>query len=288
MTFIPEVIKLMSPLKVATTLLSEEKNPTPMIAPIQAKLQRHFQPDESDLLVISQMKERFRQDFDGRYAYLQDLLYYASALDPRFKDLAFLDDNEAKDLIFMKLTAEVVQMNGQEGGSDTEMQNEDQAVDTLDDEDYAATASDTLDEAVDTLDEEDLAVDTHGVRSLHEEEQYSEEDCHDYQMFGDFLTARATVKTTRERAKEEILKYRERDSLCLGGDVLQWWKKQVDLPLLSALAKSYLSIPATSVPSERVFSTAGDIVTAQRSLLHPDHVDQLIFLKKNLRVEHLA
>lgn len=72
-------------------------------------------------------------------------------------------------------------------------------------------------------------------------------------MFGDFLTARPQV----------MFKYRERDSLGLSGDVLQWWKKQMDLPLLSALAKSYLSIPATSVPSERVFSTAGDIVTAQ-------------------------
>lgn len=104
---------------------------------------------------------------------------------------------------------------------------------------------------------------------------------------GDFCTPRAQMKTTRERAKDEILKYRERDSLCLGGDVLQWWKKQVDLPLLSALAKTYLSIPATSVPSERVFSTTGDIVTAQRSLLHPDHVDQLIFLKKNFKVGHV-
>ena len=47
MTLIQEVIKLMSPLKVATTLLSEEKEkPTiSMISPIQAKLQRHFQPD---------------------------------------------------------------------------------------------------------------------------------------------------------------------------------------------------------------------------------------------------
>lgn len=109
------------------------------------------------------------------------------------------------------------------------------------------------------------------------------------QMFGDFQTARPQMtKSTRESAKKEILMYRERDSLGLSGDVLQWWKKQMDLPLLSALAKSYLSIPATSVPSERVFSTAGDIVTAQRSLLHPDHVDQLIFLKKNLKRGHLS
>lgn len=114
MILIPEVIKLMFPLKVATTLLSEEKKPTiSMISPIQAKLQRHFQPYESDLPVISQMKERFRQDFDGRYTYLQDLLHYASALDPRFKDLAFLDGNDTKDMIFMRIIAEVVKMDGQ-------------------------------------------------------------------------------------------------------------------------------------------------------------------------------
>lgn len=47
MALIQEVIKLMTPLKVATTLLSEEKNPTiTMIAPLQAKLQKHFQPKE--------------------------------------------------------------------------------------------------------------------------------------------------------------------------------------------------------------------------------------------------
>ena len=114
MTLIPEVIKLMSPLKVATTLLSEEKTPTiSMISPIQAKLQKHFQPDESDLLIISLMKERFRQDFDGRYTYLQDLLYNATALDPSFKDLAFLENHSTKDMIFMKITAEVVMMDGE-------------------------------------------------------------------------------------------------------------------------------------------------------------------------------
>lgn len=68
MAMIPDVIKLMSPLEVATTLLSEEKKPTlSMISPIQAKLLKHFQPEESDPLETSMMKERFRQDFDGRY-----------------------------------------------------------------------------------------------------------------------------------------------------------------------------------------------------------------------------
>lgn len=43
-SLILEMIKLMSPLKVTTTLLSEERNHTISTA-IQAKLQWHFQPD---------------------------------------------------------------------------------------------------------------------------------------------------------------------------------------------------------------------------------------------------
>ncbi len=50
--------------------------------------------------------------------------------------------------------------------------------------------------------------------------------------------------------------------------------------LAFAKTEIFLCIPGTSVPAERVFSTAGDIVNAQRSVLRPDHVDQLIFLKK--------
>ncbi|XP_078029719.1 E3 SUMO-protein ligase ZBED1-like [Epinephelus lanceolatus] len=115
MALIQEVVKLMTPLKVATTLLSEEKNPTiTMISPLQAKLQKHFQAKESDLPEISEMKRRFNQDFSGRYANIQDTLHCATALDPRFKDLAFLDDETTKDTIFMKIAAEVVNMDGED------------------------------------------------------------------------------------------------------------------------------------------------------------------------------
>ena len=63
---------------------------------------------------------------------------------------------------------------------------------------------------------------------------------------------------------------------------LAWWKThQKRFPKLAELAKKYLSIPATSSSSERVFSAAGSIVNPKRSSLQPENVDLLVFLYKN-------
>ncbi|RXM92225.1 Zinc finger BED domain-containing protein 1 [Acipenser ruthenus] len=50
----------------------------------------------------------------------------------------------------------------------------------------------------------------------------------------------------------------------------------------SKLAKWFLCIPATSTPSERLFSAAGAIVTRKRASLSPSHADMLVFLHSNL------
>ena len=95
----------------------------------------------------------------------------------------------------------------------------------------------------------------------------------------------AVSRTTREKVLDEVMRYTEVKSLPLSTNPLNWWREhEGEYPLLSCQAKRYLGIPGTSVPSERIFSTAGDIVKAQRSALNPEHVDQLIFLKKNLHV----
>lgn len=108
LTLMPEIIKLLIPLQIATKCLSEEKRPTISItAPTLATLTRHFKPEDNDSPVISKMKETFREDFDTRYTYIQDFLYKASALDPRFKELEFLDDDLTRDTVFLEITTEV-------------------------------------------------------------------------------------------------------------------------------------------------------------------------------------
>ena len=87
----------------------------------------------------------------------------------------------------------------------------------------------------------------------------------------------------KERVADEIENYKKEECADIDNPLLWWMQNQFRFPLLSRMAKLYLAIPATSVPSERVFSTAGDIVTASRACLKPGHVDKLIFLKKNFK-----
>jgi len=50
------------------------------------------------------------------------------------------------------------------------------------------------------------------------------------------------------------------------------------------LAKKYLSISATSTSSKRLFSQAGNTMTAKRTQLKPKFFEKLLFLKKNHNV----
>ena len=93
-------------------------------------------------------------------------------------------------------------------------------------------------------------------------------------------------------------------------DVLQWWSSRVSLPFhspfffvfddftdlnciyscichqvtqfpkLSQIAREVLCIPATSASSERVFSDGGTLVSARRTGLTPDSIDNILFLHK--------
>ena len=66
-------------------------------------------------------------------------------------------------------------------------------------------------------------------------------------------------------------------------DPLTWWAGNINrYPTLAILARKYLSVCATSVPSERAFSLAGHIVNERRASLLPETVNMLSFLSDNL------
>ena len=65
-------------------------------------------------------------------------------------------------------------------------------------------------------------------------------------------------------------------------DALAWWKKSAHLyPRLASLAQKYLSIQATSAPSERIFSKASRIIEERRTRLDPGIAGKLLYVAFN-------
>jgi len=63
-------------------------------------------------------------------------------------------------------------------------------------------------------------------------------------------------------------------------NVLAWWKKNSDAyPILSLMARDFLSIPVSTVSSESAFSCAGRILGKNRTYLSPETLEALVCAK---------
>jgi hypothetical protein len=91
-----------------------------------------------------------------------------------------------------------------------------------------------------------------------------------------------TVLEQVRMLKEQVSRYRHHP-VTLKDNPIKWWESNKDMfPMLISLARQRLGVAGTSVPSERLFSAAGNLITAKRSCLSSDNVDLLLFLNKNL------
>lgn len=87
----------------------------------------------------------------------------------------------------------------------------------------------------------------------------------------------------RIRLSQEMDLYAAMPSIGADKDPLNWWKEHMkDFKLMAPFAKKYLAIQATSSPSERLFSKAGNIITPKRAQLNPEKANMLVFLAQNL------
>ena len=85
------------------------------------------------------------------------------------------------------------------------------------------------------------------------------------------------------QVQSELLRYKTEALISVDQPPLHWWSTRQHLyPNVGKLAQKYLCVVATSVPSEQLFSTAGNVISVKRTALLSENVEKLSFLHDNL------
>ncbi len=238
-TLAVELVKVLSPFEVATTFFSYEQNSSlSCILPVIFGLVESLKESSEDCRAIHEFKQLMVAEMKRRWELdsldTSSCLVIAAALDPRFKQLKFLND----------LQIEAVKS-----------------------------------EITERMDSFASPVDPPCTSTPQEEPPAKKRKTALDVLLGEDDTSSSHVSTT-----EELNQYMTEKPLQRDAAPLDWWKANAHrYPRLASVSKGILAIPATSTPSERIFSTAGLTVTKLRSCIKPKNVDALIFLNHNLK-----
>ncbi len=101
----------------------------------------------------------------------------------------------------------------------------------------------------------------------------------------------AADKTIKIRCEHQLASYdliqqmKMKDKDGKYNDPLKFWKEKASqFPELSQLASEFLSIPATSAPSERIWSRAARVITAKHARLSSKVTSRMIFVQENVKL----
>ena len=87
---------------------------------------------------------------------------------------------------------------------------------------------------------------------------------------------------SQPKATNEVEEYLKEDKIPFNHCPFNWWlNKKNKYPILAKMARIYLAIPATSTSSERLFSDAGNLLSAKRSRINSELFKRIMFLKRN-------
>ena len=196
----------------------------------------------------------------------------AAAVDPRTKFLPFVEANDRR-LIWEEVTARCVEIGN------LRMQ-ERNAVNNIQDQDQSD------DESQQSL---------HGIFDDFAElaQQYMNDDSDNGSQIDDETVQAIVAREIKEfkSKRTPLLPILENDNDVDEFDdiddqpksynnPLVWWENNCNkFPHIAILARQVLCIPATSAPSERVFSAAGLTIANSRARLLPEHADDLVILR---------
>ncbi|XP_049923439.1 E3 SUMO-protein ligase ZBED1-like [Epinephelus moara] len=255
-----EFIKCMQVLYTSTLCVSSEKSPTcSQIIPILTKLEAHFRQCDEDTGFTSSIKQKVWGNLQNRYQdeNLQKFLKEATLMDPRFKGR--LDEGEAADDWDRLEKAAVANATAAVAQPPIECPQADCEVDDVDE--------------MDKPEKRPRKVQKSALEKLLEDE--------DRELL-QAASQTASGPSFTEQMQKELDIYKGLPAIPSGQDpVAWWWGKRDTLSNLSALSDTYFCVPASSTPSERVFSCAGHAISQERCRISPEKANMVIFLQKN-------
>ena len=275
---VEQLTAVLEPFETATTLLSGEETPTlSLVVPTLAKIKKTLkQMEDEEGRKTAHMERSIIEDLEIRTKKDMEIYKIASYLDPRTKELPFMPfcEKMATHQQVMELMQSIVQAEEdscdqikQEPGLEQEANDNTPDLPMLDE--VAAIKQEDEDQKNLEQDEEPT--------QPRKKAKFSEDWLDDV-----MITGEQPAVSKIDAIRLEMDRYLAEASIQLKDDPLQWWKQRESIfPNVAKFAKKYLAIPASSVPSERIFSLAGNIVSRRRATLKPDNVDMLVFLKKN-------
>ena len=116
------------------------------------------------------------------------------------------------------------------------------------------------------------------------EDAENEESDDDYFQVGDYYQDDGALEEVDVSCRDELNSYQQqrlKKSESKKCPALWWEDNKALFPVLFELSLKFLAIPATSAPSERIWSISARYLTKLRSQLKPEIVASMIFLKEN-------
>ena len=252
------LVEVLKPLSYLTDALSGEKQVTASaVLPVMKHAESKLSAASTDSQLASEMKQTIWNDLEARYsdAKVSEILEVASFLDPRFKD-QYLQN---KDDIITKIILECTENYGSIHEESKEIAESDKPSGEPESTDSAYSTGPPPAKRLKGL-----------AALLKHIEQESEPS--------------TNTLTPSQLIDKEITSYLDFPAAKSDIDPLSWWKSEKGrFPNLAYIARKYLCICGMSVPSERVFSTAGHIASRSRGRLLPQNVSKLLFLAKNMQ-----
>lgn len=106
-------------------------------------------------------------------------------------------------------------------------------------------------------------------------------------IWDDYETIICKVRPTgtpTSQAIVEVQRYIDDAPIRRNEDPLKWWLQHKYIyPNLATIVRSKCNMVATSVPSERMFSKAGNLINERRTRLTSKKVKELMFLNANIK-----